>query len=127
VQVIYASRYKGFLSDKVLAHCRKGQFWVGISRSTLFDPQALANALSDGRIAACMLDGAEAGFASRDTPLHALENLYLTPRIGSHTREARLRASWYVAHRVHEVLSAAQPSGPDSLASAPMNLEISTP
>jgi phosphoglycerate dehydrogenase-like enzyme len=127
VQVIYASRYKGFLSDKVLAHCRKGQFWVGISRSTLFDPQALANALSDGRIAACMLDGAEAGFASRDTPLHALENLYLTPRIGSHTREARLRASWYVAHRVHEVLSAAQPSGPDSLTSAPMNLEISMP
>lgn len=128
VQVIYASRYRGFVSDKVLAHCRPGQLWVGTSRSSLFDAQALASALGDGRIAACMLDGAEAGFASRDTPLHALDNLFLTPRIGSHTREARLRASWYVAHRVHEVLASGQgSSGLDSLTSAPMDLEIGEP
>jgi phosphoglycerate dehydrogenase-like enzyme len=70
-----------------------------------------------------MLDGAEAGFASRGTPLHERENLFLTPRIGSHTREARLRSSWYVAHRVHEALSATRMSTLDSLTSAPMELE----
>jgi hypothetical protein len=37
--------------------------------------------------------------------LHAVPNLHLTPRLGSHTREAKLRASWYVAHRIHESLS----------------------
>jgi lactate dehydrogenase-like 2-hydroxyacid dehydrogenase len=96
-----------FINDKVLAHCKPGQLWTGISRSALFDPEAFAEALTDGRIEACMLDGAEAGFASRGTPLHERENLFLTPRIGSHTREAReLRSSWYVAHRVHEALSA---------------------
>lgn len=106
VQVIYASRYQGFFNDKLLAHCRPAQVWVGISRSQLFDVHALARALADGRIEAAMLDGAEAGFASKDSPLHEAANLFLTPRLGTQTREARLRSSWYVAHRLHESLSA---------------------
>jgi phosphoglycerate dehydrogenase-like enzyme len=112
VQVIYASRYQGFVNDNVLAHCKPGQLWVGISRSALFDPQALSRALVDGRIEACMLDGAEAGFASRGSPLHERENLFLTPRLGSHTRESRQRASWYVAHRIHESIAPARAAEP---------------
>jgi len=84
---------------------------------------ALAHALSDGRIEAAMLDGAETGFASRGTPLHDKQNLFLTPRLGSHTREARLRASWYVAHRIHETLSAAREASAEaSEATQPMPL-----
>ncbi|MBC7605175.1 MAG: hydroxyacid dehydrogenase [Ramlibacter sp.] len=127
VQVIYASRYQGFINDKLLAHCKPGQVWVGISRSQLFDPDALARALNDGRIEACMIDGAEAGFASKGTALHALENLFITPRLGSHTRESRLRASWYVAHRIHETLTMARPSGNDGLSSQHMDLELPGP
>jgi D-3-phosphoglycerate dehydrogenase len=123
VQMMYASRYEGFINDKVLAHCKPGQMWVGTSRSHLFDDDALAAALTDGRIEACMLDGAEAGFASKGGPLHELSNLFLTPRIGSHTRESRLRASWYVAHRVHETLAAPRMSGLDQLSSTPMGLD----
>jgi phosphoglycerate dehydrogenase-like enzyme len=126
VQVLYASRYKGFVNEKVLAHCKPGQLWVGMSRSDLFDPEALAAALSDGRIEACMLDGAEAGFASRGTPLHDKTNLFLTPRLGSHTRESRLRASWYVAHRVHETLSP-RSSQADHVANSPMSLGDGAP
>ena len=106
VQVMYASRYEGFINEKLLAHCKPGQLWVGISRSHLYDVHAFARALNDGRIEAALLDGAESGFASRGSPLHECGNLFLTPRLGSHTREARLRASWYVAHRIHETLSA---------------------
>jgi phosphoglycerate dehydrogenase-like enzyme len=122
LQVIYASRYQGFINDKVLALCKPGQVWVGISRSQLFDSEALARALVDGRIQSCMLDGAEVGFASRGTPLHELNNLFLTPRVGSHTRESLLRASWYVAHRVHETLVAPSGSG-EYAASAPVGLD----
>jgi phosphoglycerate dehydrogenase-like enzyme len=122
VQVIYGSRYKGFVNDNLLANCKPGQIWVGVSRSSLFDADALANALLDGRIEACMLDGAEAGFASKGSPLHEVNNLFLTPRLGSHTREARLRASWYVAHRIHETLSSPRESELDQLSSAPMGL-----
>jgi D-3-phosphoglycerate dehydrogenase len=123
VQVIYASRYQGLINDKMLGHCKPGQIWVGISRSQLFDPQALANALTDGRIEACLIDGAESGFASKGTPLHDLGNLFLTPRLGSHTRESRLRASWYVAHRLHETLASPGISEFDALPSAAMELE----
>ena len=123
VQIMYASRYQGFVNDKMLAYCKPGQVWVGISRSHLFDPDALARALTDGRIEAAMFDGAEAGFASKGSPLHELANLFLTPRLGAHTREARLRASWYVAHRIHETLSMPRSAAQDPLASGSMELD----
>lgn len=107
LQVIYATRFRGWINERMLNHCKPGQLWVSVSRSSLFDPEALALALSDGRIDACLLDGAGEGFASEGTPLHGIPNLHLTPRLGAHTREAKLRSSWYVAHRIHETLSPA--------------------
>ena len=125
VQVMYASRYQGFINDAMLSHCKPGQVWVGLSRSQLFDPKALAKALTDGRIEACMLDGAAPGFAGPGTPLHDLKNLHLTPRLGSLTRESRQRSSWYVVHRVHETLTS--PKGAlDSIFSGPVELEEPT-
>src|SRR5690606_12211194 len=105
LQMIYASRFRGWINARLLNHCKPGQLWVGVSRSSLFDPDALALALSDGRIDACLLDGASVGFAAEGTALHDMPNLHLTPRLGAHTREAKLRASWYVVHRIHETLS----------------------
>jgi phosphoglycerate dehydrogenase-like enzyme len=105
LQLIYAARFRGWINERLFSHCKPGQLWVGVSRSALFEPEALALALGDGRIDACMLDGANPAFAAPGTPLHKLPNLHLTPRLGSHTREAKLRASWYVAHRIHETLS----------------------
>jgi phosphoglycerate dehydrogenase-like enzyme len=107
LQVVYASRFRGWINERLLNHCKPGQLWVGVSRSSLFDPEALALALTDGRIDACLLDGANPAFAAEGTPLYNVPNLHLTPRLGSHTREAKLRASWYVAHRIHETLSPA--------------------
>jgi D-3-phosphoglycerate dehydrogenase len=126
VQMLYAARYKGFVSSKLLEACKRHQLWVSISRSQLFDESALAEALTDGRIEACVLDGADASFAGADSPLNGLKNLIMTPRLCSHTREARLRASWYVAHRMHEAISQAEAaSGLGQLPpSAPMDLEL---
>lgn len=107
VQVVYASRFKGWINERLLNHCKPGQLWVGVSRGALFDAEALALALTDGRIDACLLDGASPQFAAEGSPLHGIPNLHLTPRLGSHTREAKLRASWYVAHRIHETLTPA--------------------
>ncbi len=112
VQMLYAARFKGLVNDKLLANCKRNQLWVGISRSDLFERSALAAALCDGRIEACILDGAESSLLGGDSPLKGLKNLFITPRLGSHTREARLRSSWYVAHRLHEALT--QPANADS-------------
>jgi phosphoglycerate dehydrogenase-like enzyme len=122
VQVMFASRYQGFINDKMLAHCRTGQVWVGISRSQLFDPQALARALTDGRIEAAVLDGAQSTFAGKGSPLHQLPNLVLTPRLGSYTVETRVRASWYVAQRIHEALAGPMQGGPFPV-SGPMEFD----
>ncbi|MGE0348162.1 NAD(P)-dependent oxidoreductase [Hydrogenophaga sp.] len=111
LQMVYASRFRGWINERMLNHCKPGQLWVGVSRSSLFDAEALALALCDGRIDACLLDGANPQFAAEGTPLHGIPNLHLTPRLGSHTREAKLRASWYVAHRMHETLSPAATQG----------------
>jgi len=105
LQMVYASRFKGFINERLLNYCKPGQLWVGVSRSALFEPEALALALCDGRIDACLLDGANPQFVAPGSPLHGIPNLHLTPRLGSHTREAKLRSSWYVAHRIHECLT----------------------
>jgi phosphoglycerate dehydrogenase-like enzyme len=121
VQMLDVARFKGFVNDKLLAACKRHQLWVGISRRALFDEGALAAALNDGRIEACLLDGDEAGQPGADSPLSGLKNLFLTPGLGWQTREAGLRSCWYVAHRIAEALTAYQ-TGPDLLPSAPVPL-----
>ena len=79
--------------------------------SNLFEPAALAAVLTDGRIDACVIDGAEPDFLGPASPLHGIKNLTVTPRLGSHTHEARLRSSWYVAHRLHDAVLPASASG----------------
>lgn len=116
VQMLYAPRFKGFVNDKLLAACKRNQLWVGISRRELFNEAALAAALTGGRIEACVLDGAEANFPGEGSPLKGLNNLFVTPWLGSQTREALLRSSWYVAHRMHEAITV-QHSGQDQLIS----------
>lgn len=124
VQMLYAARYKGFVSSNLLAACKRQQLWVSISRSDLFDSAALAEALSDGRIEAFVLDGAEPSFAGEDSPMQGLKNLFVTPRLASHTREARLRSSWFVAHRMHEAIAPQQAAGAGKFSGAFMGQEL---
>jgi len=127
LQVLYGTRYRGFINDQMLSHCKPGQLWVGIGRAALFDEAALAKALADGRIEACMLDNADAQFVAPGSPLHTAKNLFVTPRLAPNTHEARMRASWYVAHRIHETLSLPRTSMMDQLTSGPANLEPAWP
>jgi phosphoglycerate dehydrogenase-like enzyme len=105
VQMLYASRFKGFVNARVLAACKPHQVWVSISRSALFDTGAMVEALQDGRIGAWLTDSADEGESHALPLLRTLPNFYATPRIGSQTREARQRASWYMAHRLHDALT----------------------
>ncbi len=123
VQMLYASRFKGFVNARVLASCKPQQLWVSISRSALFDAAAMAQAMQDGRIGAWLTDSADDG-GSRDYQLlRALPTFYATQRIGSSTRESRQRASWYVAHRLHDVLSP-QDAHKDASGSRSMSLSL---
>jgi D-3-phosphoglycerate dehydrogenase len=106
VQMLYAPRFKDFIDHALLANCKPNQIWVGISRSELFEEHALAAALGDGRMEAFILDGASSSFAGPESPLMGIKNFFITPRLAPHTREAKLRSSWFVARRLHEALAA---------------------
>jgi len=83
---------------------------TGRLESMLFDEASLAEALTSGRVAAAWLDSLEPGALDEDRPLYGIENLQITPRVASTTRESRLRSAWAVARRIDELLSAAPPS-----------------
>jgi len=112
VQLSYFSRYHGLLGDRFLPFCKPNQVIVSIAHSGLFDEAALAEALTGGRVAAAWLDSLEPGALDEGRPLHGLDNLQITPRVASTTRESRLRSAWAVARRIDEMLSATAPAAP---------------
>lgn len=123
MQVIYASRYRGLVGERVLAACKPGQMWTSISRPSLFDLQALADTLRRGQIGAFMLDSDDERIHAPDSPLRDLPNLRITPRLAPLTQESILRGSWYLVDRIHETLMMSQlhsqPGALDSTPSSP--------
>ena len=105
VQLAYFSRYRGLLGERFLPYCKPNQVIVSIAHSALFDEAALADAMTDGRIAAAWFDSLEPGALDPGRPLHAIDSLQVTPRVSSTTRESRMRSAWAVARRIDELLS----------------------
>ena len=110
VQLSYFSRYRGLLGERFLPFCKPNQVIVSIAHSALFDEASLAEELGNGRIAAAWLDSLEPGALDEGRPLSGIENLQITPRVASTTRESRLRSAWAVVKRIDELLSG-MPSG----------------
>jgi len=119
VQLSYFSRYHGLLGERFLPFCKPNQVMVSIAHSGLFDEASLAEALSGGRMAAAWLDSLEPGALDQGRPLHGIENLQITPRVASTTRESRLRSAWAVAKRIDEMLGAAPIAARAFMATAP--------
>ena len=104
VQLSYFSRYHGLLGERFLPFCKPNQVIVSIAHSALFDEAALAQALTGGHVAAAWLDSLEPGALDEGRPLAGIENLQITPRVASTTRESRLRSAWAVVKRIDELL-----------------------
>jgi phosphoglycerate dehydrogenase-like enzyme len=129
VQLNYFSRYHGLLGERFLPFCKPSQVLVCIAHSGLFDEAALADAIGSGRIAAAWFDSLEPGALDEGRPLAGIDNLQITPRVASTTRESRQRSAWAVVKRIDELLGAAgagqrefrptTPSEPLDLASGP--------
>jgi D-3-phosphoglycerate dehydrogenase / 2-oxoglutarate reductase len=131
VQLNYFSRYHGLLGERFLPFCKPNQVIVCIAHSALFDEASLAEALTSGRVAAAWLDSLEPGALDQGRPLYGIENLQITPRVASTTRESRMRSAWAVVRRIDELLSGGQggagsfrestPSVPVDLAAEPLS------
>ncbi len=83
----------------------EGAFVVNASRGGLVDEKALYDRLKSGRIAGAALDVFEK--EPYQGPLAELENVILTPHIGSYAREARIRMEMDAALNLLEGLGLA--------------------
>jgi D-3-phosphoglycerate dehydrogenase len=127
VQLGYFSRYHGLIGERVLPFARPNQVIVSISPSGLFNEAALAEVLASGRVAAAWLDSLEPGALDPERPLYGIENLQITPRVASTTRESRSRSAWAVAKRIDELLKGVPAAPRGFRATAPDDLVIAPP
>lgn len=84
---------------------------VNIARGGIVDDAALAAALQEGSIAAAGLDVFE-NEPSINPALLALDNVVMTPHIGSATRSTRMAMSMLAARNLTEVFSGRPPLSP---------------
>ena len=122
VQLAYFLRYRGLIGERVLGFAKPGQVLVSIAHSAVFDEQAMADAMSSGRVLAAWFDSLEPGLLEPGRPLHGLEGVQVTPRLASTTRESRVRAAWGVARRMDELLTVPPPAAADFRATYPADL-----
>jgi len=105
MQMVHASRYHGLVGARVLSACKPGQLWTSISRASLFDLDALAEALRAGRVGAFTIDSDDPRLIAPDSPLRTAARVTITPDLAAHTHESHLRGSWYLADRLHDALT----------------------
>ncbi len=75
---------------------------INTARGGVVDTEALVKALSEGWIAGAGLDVYEEEPLPKDHPLTRLDNVVLTPHIGSTTNEAQERAGVQIAEKIIE-------------------------
>jgi len=91
LHVALAPETRGLLGHDALARLRPGAIVVNTARGGLVDEAALARALRDGRVAAAGLDVFAQEPLPPSSPLLALENVVLTPHLGSASVATRRR------------------------------------
>lgn len=81
---------------------KKTAYIINTSRGQVIDERALYEALKEGRIAGAALDVFEQEPISMDNPLLKLDNVVLTPHIGSASYETRSRMAEMAARNLIE-------------------------
>lgn len=102
---------RGLLDAHRLSLMKPTATLVNASRGGVVVEAALAEALTEGRIAAAALDVFEEEPLPPESPLRSAPNLVLTPHLGASTIEAQERVATEVAHSVRCALADGDLSG----------------
>lgn len=104
-------RTRHILDARRIALLPRGAVVVNAARGTLIDYDALIDALESGHVAAAGLDT----FPDEphvDARLRAMENVFLTPHMGSATQETRLAICYRTLDNIRAVLDGRGPINP---------------
>jgi D-3-phosphoglycerate dehydrogenase len=95
---------RGMIGPDELARLKPDAFLVNAARGGVVDEEALAAALSEGRLAGAALDVYDAEPLPEDSPLRSAPNLVLTPHLGASTAEAQELVAEEIADAVRAAL-----------------------
>lgn len=98
------SRTHHLLDADAFARLKDGVYLINAARGGVVDEEALADALSSGRVAGAALDTVEDEPLSSTSPLRAFDNVVITPHIGAATIESRARCGAMAARAVVDIL-----------------------
>jgi D-3-phosphoglycerate dehydrogenase / 2-oxoglutarate reductase len=96
---------RDFLNEAAFRKMKPTAFLVNTSRGEVISEGDLARALKEGRLAGAALDVREKEPPEKESPLHGLDNVILTPHTAGLTYEAQEKVVAAVAEDVDRVLS----------------------
>jgi len=89
IHVALTAKTKGLIGEEQLRIMKKTAYIINTSRGAVIDQKALVKVLSEEAIAGAGLDVLEKEPVPLDDPLLKLQNVVLSPHIGSSTEQAR--------------------------------------
>ena len=95
---------RGMIGAEQIAQMKDGVIVLNIARGGIYDEQALADALNNGKISGAAVDVYEAEPPGKEHPLLSAKNIILSPHIGANTIEAQDRVAVQTAEMVIEAL-----------------------
>lgn len=103
LHVSYTAGNKHLIGKKEMEAMRKGAYLLNVSRGGVVDEDALYLLLSNGHLSGAALDVFDQ--EPYTGPLTRLDNVVLTPHIGSYAREARLEMEMQAVKNLLSVLN----------------------
>jgi D-3-phosphoglycerate dehydrogenase len=109
LHIPYTKENHHLVGEKLLGKMKSTAFIINTSRGGIIDENALAQFLSEGRIAGAALDVLENEPPENSSPLLSLENIYLTPHSAALTKESSRRMAMHAAEGVADFLEGKNP------------------
>ncbi len=102
---------RGVVSADTLARFKRGAWLVNDGRGPLVDTNALLAALQGGQLAGAVLDVTDPEPLPQGHPLWAMENVLITPHVGSSTADLPERGAAYTRQFLTDLAAGREPEG----------------
>jgi D-3-phosphoglycerate dehydrogenase len=96
---------RGLIGAAAFAKMKKGVRVINCARGGIVDEEALAAAITEGKVAGAAVDVFAKEPPPPDHPLISLDQVICTPHLGAATNEAQLNVAIAIAHQVVNYLS----------------------